>query len=85
MLKMVAGIQYLNGDWESNTTALPMCGQTEKTTFSCKDDYYIDKAHVAGHIPLCSILFSITVLTKIAKAIFQFYWNPIFSNKFLFR
>ena len=51
---------------------LPMCAQTEKTTFSCKDDQckalfiywsggeglaHLQSTHGAGHIPLCGIFF----------------------------
>ena len=54
--------------------ALPMCAQTEKTIFSCKDDYaklyiymgvgardlYIDEAHTALDIFRFAVFFFVT-------------------------
>ena len=36
--EMLSGVQPGNGIPYNIYAALPMCGQTEKTTFSCKDD-----------------------------------------------
>ena len=35
---MLSGVKTGNGIPHNRYTALPMCAQTEKTTFSCKDD-----------------------------------------------
>ena len=67
MLKMVAGIQYLNGDWESNTTALPMCGQTEKMTFSCKDDCTLTKHMVLDIFRFAVFYFQLRFLPKLQR------------------
>ena len=39
--------------------ALPLRAQTEKTTFSCKDDLYIDEAHTALDIFHFAVFFYI--------------------------
>ena len=50
--------------------ALPMRAQTEKMTFSCKDDCtYIDKAHTALDIFRFAVLFLISLLGAIAIAV----------------
>ena len=38
--------------------------ETEKTTFSCKDDCTLTKHTRAGHIPLCGILDNLYGLVK---------------------
>ena len=56
-------------------TALPIHKQTEKTTFLCKDDLYIDEAHTALDISPLRLQYDLCRTSYGKFGTMNIYWN----------